>query len=160
MIMALHPTIKKGAAVLSLTGLALIAGWEGLRTDAYLDPIGIPTICYGHIKTAKLGQTKTKDECITLLSEESKEYVQAVHKYVYVPLTQGQLDALVSFTYNVGAGNLASSTLRRKLNAGDYCGAAREFPRWNKAGGRVLKGLTARRLQEQEFFLRGVDCVK
>ena len=68
-------------------------------------------------------------------------------------LTQGQFDALVSFTYNLGARSLSTSTLLKKLNAGDYRGAADEFPRWNKAGGQVLAGLTRRREAERSLFL-------
>lgn len=136
----------------------MIASYEGLRTTAYLDAVGIPTICYGHTKTAKLGQQKTKAECVTLLHAEAKEYVDGVYKLTYVQLTQGQLDALVSFSYNVGLGAYRSSTLRRKLNAGDYCGAALEFRRWNKAGGRVLRGLTERRAAEESRFREGLTC--
>ena len=70
-----------------------------------------------------------------------------------MPVTQNQFDALVSFTYNLGAGNLRSSTLLKKLNAGDYAGAADEFPKWNKAGGKELAGLTRRRNAERDLFL-------
>jgi len=156
--MSIQSRLTKSAVALSLAGLTMIAGYEGLRTTAYLDPVGIPTICYGHIKTAKLGQTKTKQECIDLLHEEAKEYVDGVKRYTYVPLSQGQLDALVSFSYNVGLNAYRNSTLRRKLNAGDYCGAAREFPRWNKAGGKVLPGLVKRRAEEQRRFMEGLTC--
>lgn len=156
--MSIKSRLTKSAVALSLAGLTMIAGYEGLRTTAYLDPVGIPTICYGHIKTAKLGQTKTKQECIDLLHEEAKEYVDGVKRYTYVPLSQGQLDALVSFSYNVGLNAYRNSTLRRKLNAGDYCGAAREFPRWDKAGGKVLPGLVKRRTEEQRRFMEGLTC--
>ncbi|MCY1305462.1 Lysozyme RrrD [compost metagenome] len=70
-----------------------------------------------------------------------------------VPLSQGQFDALASFVFNLGSGNLQCSTLLRKLNAKDYAGAADEFPRWNKAGGKVLAGLTRRRAAERALFL-------
>lgn len=151
-------SIKQRVLALSVAGLAMIAGYEGLRTEAYLDVARVPTICYGHIKTAKLGQTKSKEECVTLLAEEAQEYVAGVHRLTTVPLTQGQTDALVSFTYNVGLSAYSNSTLRRKLNAGDYCGAARELPRWNKAGGKAWRGLTLRRAEEQRRFLEGLTC--
>lgn len=80
-------------------------------------------------------------------------YENDVLKVVRVKLTQGQFDALVSFTYNLGARSLSTSTLLRKLNAGDYAGAADEFLRWNKAGGKVLNGLTRRREAERALFL-------
>lgn len=80
-------------------------------------------------------------------------YESDVSRLVKVSLTQGQFDALVSFTYNLGARSLSTSTLLRKLNAGDYAGAADEFMRWNKAGGKVLNGLTRRREAERALFL-------
>ncbi len=79
---------------------------------------------------------------------------RAVNRLVKVTLTQNQFDALVSFVFNVGSGNLQSSTLLRKLNSGDYKGAADEFLRWNKAAGKVMNGLVARRTAEREFFLK------
>ena len=78
---------------------------------------------------------------------------------VKVPLNENQHGALVSFTYNLGAGNLGSSTLLRKLNAGDYAGAAAEFPRWNKAGGKELAGLTRRRAAEKALFEKPVSVL-
>ncbi|EDH9820259.1 TPA_asm: lysozyme, partial [Salmonella enterica subsp. enterica serovar Typhimurium] len=80
-------------------------------------------------------------------------YENDVSRLVKVKLTQGQFDALVSFAYNLGARTLSSSTLLRKLNSGDYAGAADEFLRWNKAGGKVLNGLTRRREAERALFL-------
>ncbi|EAA7932780.1 lysozyme, partial [Salmonella enterica subsp. enterica] len=80
-------------------------------------------------------------------------YESDVSRLVKVRLTQGQFDALVSFAYNLGARTLSTSTLLRKLNAGDYAGAADEFLCWNKAGGKVLKGLTRRREAERALFL-------
>lgn len=156
--MSIQSRLTKSAVALSLAGLTMIAGYEGLRQQAYVDPVGVVTICYGHTKTAKLGQSKSKQECVNLLHEEAKEYVDGVKRYTYVPLSQGQLDALVSFSYNVGLGAYKSSTLRRKLNAYDYCGAASEFPRWNKAGGKVYRGLTLRRLEEQRRFMEDLQC--
>jgi lysozyme len=81
-----------------------------------------------------------------------RKFEAGVKRLVKVPLAQGQFDALVSFSFNVGLGALGSSTLLRKLNAGDYRGAAAEFPRWNKAGGKVYEGLTRRRAAERSLF--------
>lgn len=150
--------VKQGVAALSLAGLALLMTFEGKENKAYLDVVNVPTICYGSTRGVQLGQYKTDKECVTLLDAEASEYVSHVLELITVPLTQGQLDALVSFTYNLGRGSLYRSTLRRKLNAGDYCGAASEFPKWNKAGGRVLKGLVKRRAQEQALFNQGLTC--
>ena len=78
----------------------------------------------------------------------------AVSRYVSVPLTQNQFDALVSFCYNVGQSSLLSSTLLKKLNNKDYKGASNEFLKWNKSGGKVLQGLVNRRKDEREVFLK------
>ena len=92
-------------------------------------------------------------EAERLLKTGLVSYESDVSRLVKVGLTQGQFDALVSFTYNLGARTLSTSTLLRKLNAGDYAGAADEFLRWNKAGGKVLNGLTRRREAERALFL-------
>lgn len=150
--------IKQRVAALSVAGLALLMSFEGKENHAYLDVVQVPTICYGSTKGVQLGQYKNDEQCITLLKAEATGYVSAVLGSTSVPLTQGQLDALTSFTYNVGIGNYRGSTLRKKLNAGDYCGAAAEFPRWNRAGGKVLRGLSKRRAVEQARFLEGLSC--
>jgi lysozyme len=152
------PTIVRAVAVLVLSaaGLASITLHEGKQNKAYLDPVGIVTVCVGHTETAKLGQTYSDNECEVLLTKDTKVAQSAVRRLVKVPLTQTQYDQLVSFTFNVGAGNLAKSTLLRKLNAGQCLGAANEFLRWDKAGGKRLPGLTKRRMDEAQKFAK--DC--
>jgi lysozyme len=149
--------VKHAVAVLglSLAGLVGISSFEGTSLQAYRDPVGIVTICNGHTRTAKLGQTVTSERCAELLREDSSEAQQAVKRLVRVPVTQEQYDALVSFTFNVGSSNLASSTLLRKVNAGDCRGAEREFHRWNRAKGIVLPGLTKRRAAEAAMWESG-----
>lgn len=137
--------------------LELIKSFEGLELIAYYDPVGVLTIGYGHTNAAgppKIvpGMRITTQEASDILMNDLKKYEAAVSKYVKIPLNQNQYGALVSFTYNLGPGNLAKSTLVKKLNAKDYAGAANEFPKWNKAGGRVLNGLTRRRKAEQALF--------
>jgi GH24 family phage-related lysozyme (muramidase) len=88
-----------------------------------------------------------------LLAHELLSFERSVDKLITAELTQVMFDALVSFTYNLGSGNLQSSTLRMKLNRGNYEGAADEFPKWRKAGGRVLQGLVRRRIAERKLFL-------
>lgn len=88
-----------------------------------------------------------------ILRADLVKFEQGVVKAVKVPLTQSQFDALVSFTFNLGPGSLGKSMLLHKLNAGDYTGAAAEFPKWNKSNGKVLAGLTRRRADEQALFL-------
>ncbi|MGL4733219.1 MAG: lysozyme, partial [Fusobacteriaceae bacterium] len=88
------------------------------------------------------------------LKKDLLRFEQKVLQLVIVKINKNQFDALVSFCYNCGSGNLQTSTLLRKLNAGDYPGAAEEFPRWNRAGGKVLNGLIKRREAEKELFLK------
>jgi lysozyme len=138
---------------LSPTGLALIQSFEGLRLRAYRDATGIPTIGYGSTRGVRLGMVITPEQATARLREDVADAEAAVRRLVTVPITQGQFDALVSFTYNLGAGNLAKSTLLELLNLADYAGAANQFPRWIKAGGKNLRGLVRRRAAERALFL-------
>lgn len=151
---------RVAAVVLSLSalGVAGMVSYEGLRKVAYKDPVGIVTVCAGHTKTAQLGQVKTDAECAALLKEDVKDAEAAVKRLVTAPLTQAQFDALVSFTFNVGSGNLAKSTLLKKVNAFDCWGAGAEFTRWTTAGGRELPGLVKRRASERQHWETG--CAK
>jgi lysozyme len=128
---------------------AVVMHFEGVRATTYLDPVGIPTICYGHTATAVMGQVKTANECQQLLNADLTVAINAVDSLVKVPLTVERRAAMVSFVYNVGQGKLAGSTLLRKLNDGDVAGACAEFDRWVYAGGVKLKGLVARRAEER-----------
>jgi lysozyme len=126
-----------------------------MRKVAYVDPVGVVTVCAGHTKTAKLGQVKTDAACAALLKEDVKEAEAAVKRLVTVPLTQAQFDALVSFTFNVGSSNFAKSTLLKKVNAFDCWGAGVEFMRWTYAGGHELAGLVKRRASERQHWETG-----
>ena len=138
---------------LSDAGLDHIKSHEGLRTTAYRDPVGILTIGYGHTGAdVKPGQRITEAQAEQLLRKDVGWAEDAVRKNVKVPLTQGQFDALVSFTFNCGAGALGKSTLLKKLNAGDYAGAQAEFGNWVRGGGKVLPGLVRRRQEEARMF--------
>ncbi|CAH3745854.1 glycoside hydrolase family protein [Enterobacter hormaechei] len=139
-------------------GIALIKEFEGCKLTAYQDSVGVWTIGYGWTqpvdgKPIRAGMTIKQETAERLLKTGLVSYESDVSRLVKVGLTQGQFDALVSFTYNLGARSLSTSTLLRKLNAGDYTGAAGEFLRWNKAGGKVLNGLTSRREAERALFL-------
>lgn len=139
-------------------GIALIKQFEGCKLTAYQDSVGVWTIGYGWTKPVdgkpiRAGMTIKQETAERLLKTGLVSYESDVSRLVKVGLTQGQFDALVSFTYNLGARSLSTSTLLRKLNAGDYAGAANEFQRWNKAGGKVLTGLTRRREAERALFL-------
>jgi GH24 family phage-related lysozyme (muramidase) len=136
-------------------GLELIKKWEGLRLTAYLPtPNDVWTIGYGHTKTAKRGMTITEKQAEDLLKGDLAWVEEALARNVKVPLKQNQYDALASFVYNLGEGNFRSSTLLKLLNAGDYDGAADQLLRWNKQKGKVLRGLTNRRMEERALFLK------
>ena len=138
----------------SNNGINLIKQFEGCILSAYKCPAGVWTIGYGHTKDVKQGMKITTNQATNLLKEDLKTYENYVNKYVKVKLNQNQFDALVSFTFNCGGGALKSSTLLKKLNKGDYTGAANELLRWNKASGKVLAGLTRRRKAEKALFLK------
>lgn len=130
---------------------AVVTHFEGLRTKAYLDPVGIPTVCFGHTATASIGQLKTHNECQQLLEADLAVAIKSVDSLVTVPLPVERRAALTSFVYNVGATKFAGSTLLRKLNAGDVAGACVELDRWVFAGGVKLNGLVARRAEERQL---------
>ena len=158
--LAANPTKTTGEALPGLSGtptgirdVELIKESEGLRLKAYLPtPNDVYTIGYGHTKTAKKGMVITLAGAEALLLHDLAWVEAALKKYVKVPLTQNQYDALASFVYNLGETNFKNSTLLKMLNKGDYQGAADQLPRWNKQKGKVLKGLTIRRQKEQTLF--------
>ncbi|MFP5236825.1 MAG: lysozyme [Acidobacteriota bacterium] len=139
---------------LSPAGLQLIERSEGFSSTVYNDVAGIPTIGYGH----KLRPGESFPDGITqaqaqaILSNDVQSAEAAVRRLVTVPLNQGQFDALVGFTYNLGSGNLESSTLLKDLNAGNYDAAAQQILRWDHAGGKVQPGLQTRRQTEFNMF--------
>ncbi|MEG3162984.1 lysozyme [Sphingomonas sp. PB2P19] len=141
----------------SRAGLGLVKISEGCRLTAYLDPAsgGAPwTIGYGRTTGVKPGQTCTQAQADAWIVEEYDGYEADVRKLVKVPITANMLGALTSFAYNLGVGALKGSTLLKKLNAGDYAGAAAQFARWNMAAGKAMAGLTKRRAAEAALFLK------
>lgn len=136
-------------------GIELIKQFEGYRAYPYQDAAGLWTIGYGHLikDSESFPHDLDINEATALLYQDAQIAVDAVNDLVSVSLTQNQFNALVSLVYNIGRGAFASSTLLRKLNAGDYQGAFNEFPRWNKAGGQVIAGLTNRRAAEARIFI-------
>jgi len=137
----------------SSTGLALTEKFEGLRLTAYQDSVGVWTIGYGHTGAdVKQGLTISEDQASVLLAADVAWAVTCVNKSVKSAINQNQFDALVDFTFNLGCNSLGSSTLLKMVNVGDFAGAAGQFIRWNKAGGKVLRGLTVRRQAEADLF--------
>ena len=138
-------------------GIALVKRWEGLRLTAYRCPAGLWTIGYGHTgPEVTWGMKISADQAERLLLEDLERFEKAVLALVDVPLNENEFSALVSFSYNVGSANLATSTLLRKLNEGLRQEASEQFLRWTRSRGKVLPGLVERRKAERELFLTPV----
>ena len=138
----------------------VIAEFEGLRLDAYLDVVGVPTICYGSTRGVRIGMKKTDAQCIALLREEVSEYREKLHWFFTPATIASRLPptrdaAYTSLAFNCGIGAVGKSTATRRLNAGDITGGCEALTWWNKAGGRVIRGLVARRTRERDLCLAG-----
>ena len=133
--------------------VSLIKSFEGLRLKSYQDSAGVWTIGYGATRGVTAGMIITKEQAERMLINDIGRFEPEIERLVKVSLSQDQWDALMSFTYNLGAQKLGSSTLLKLLNAANYNGAAEQFSRWNKAGGQVLSGLVKRRAAERVMFL-------
>lgn len=148
---------KDNPMKISKNGLALIKRFEGCKLNSYRDAVGVWTIGYGHTAMAgglvpKSGISITQEQADALLKADLVKYEIAVEKLLQRQATQSQFDAMVSLTFNIGAGNFAKSTVLRLFNGGDISGAANAFKYWNRAGGKVLAGLTTRRAAEAALF--------
>lgn len=145
---------KTAAGALSLA-LGLVATWEGFEPKVYLDPVGIPTVCYGHVlhNNLPVGTEFSTEACHNILHSDLIVASNAVDALVKVRISDNEKAAYTSFVFNVGIGSFKSSTLLRKLNEGDHIGACHELPRWVYAKGKKLKGLVNRRQAEMEMCL-------
>lgn len=164
---SLKQRFAASALVLGLTGLATIRNHEGdgaapataeapSTHPVYKDPVGVLTVCTGHTgPELRMGMVYTKQMCEDLLRKDTAVAQRAVQRLVKVPITQSQFDGLVSFIYNIGEGNFSSSTMLRKINAGDCMGAGAEFPKWKYARGVELPGLVIRRADERRLWEGG-----
>lgn len=140
-------------------GIRIIKNSEGLKLSSYRCPSGKLTIGYGHTGLKARKGRITKKEAEDLLENDLQRYEEVVKRRVKVRINSQQFSALVSFTFNVGEGAFSRSTLLRKLNQGNYCGAAGEFTRWVRGNNkRILGGLVKRRNLEQDLFLTGLNC--
>ena len=141
---------------ISEQGLDLIKSFEGLRLQSYWDANGgVWTIGWGHTKGVQRGQVITRADAERFIRDD----LAPIERHLTADLgedgvLQCQFDALCSFCFNLGIRQYNNSTLRRKLKAGDYKGAANEFPRWCHSGGKVLPGLVRRREVERRLFLQ------
>lgn len=136
----------------------LVKEFEGLRLTAYRDAVGVWTIGYGTTAAAgvgiepRAGMTITQADAEEYLRRGLDKFAAQIRPHIAVPVTDNQFGAMVSLAYNIGPGAFIKSTLLRRLNAGDYIGASAQFAVWNKAGGKVLAGLTRRRAAERKLF--------
>ena len=144
---------------ISPRGLSLLKQFEGCILVPYKDSAGLYTIGYGHLiadgktlpDSAKYKITQKQADLLLKYDVVPRE--KAVERLCTVPLSQNEFDALVSFVFNLGAGCFQRSTLRQKLNRGDKAGAAKVLLRYNRAGGKVIKGLVNRRMAEFKLFM-------
>lgn len=145
--------------MINKAGIDLIKQFEGFRANAYQDSVGVWTIGYGTTAAAGLGIVPKKGMRISeegateLLQAAVDKFAKQIRPKIKVAITENEFAACVSLAYNIGPGAFARSTVLRMLNNGDKRGAADAFLMWNKAGGRVLAGLTRRREAERALFL-------
>lgn len=148
------------AAFLKLA-VPFIGRWEGLRLDAYLDIVGVPTVCYGETKGVSLGDSYTKAECDAMFSKEVLDYRDRLRSAFTSATLASRMTlerdvAYTSLAYNVGVAGTAKSTAVRRLNQSDIAGGCTALGWWNKAGGRVVRGLVNRRSEEVELCMMGL----
>ncbi len=136
----------------SQEGISLIKKFEGCRLESYLCSADVLTIGYGHTEGVYDGMKITQEMADEMLEKDLEIFEGYVEDNVKVPLTQCQFDALVAWTFNLGVGNLRSSTLLKVLNQGKYELVPSEMRRWNKAAGKTLEGLIRRRKAESLLF--------
>ena len=134
---------------------------EGMSNHVYRDSVGYPTVCVGVMdRNLVVGKYYSDQECVTLTAKQLHKFITALDRVVKVPINDDMRTALISLIYNIGIGAFENSTLLRKLNAGDYVGAANQFTVWVYGGQGakkvVIQGLLNRRLREQSLFRRGV----
>ncbi len=158
------PDRAAGPTKLSRKGASFIARFEGTVLTLYNDPAGHCTIGIGHLvhlgrcdgsEPAEFRTGITRRRALELLQGDAADVARAIRRHVTVPLNQPQFDALCSFGFNCGTGAIATSTLTRRLNAGEYAAVPHELGRWVKAGGQTLPGLVRRRKAEGRLFARG-----
>lgn len=161
--MARYTSVTKAVAGLA-AGIAVgavstnyVSVQEGLKTRAYRDVVGVPTVCYGETQDVRMGDEHTQAECLDMLKKHVDFYLHVVDSRVHRHLPDEMRVALSSFVYNVGTTAFDHSMLLRYLRAGEYTKACNELPRWNKAGRNVIRGLVVRRDAERQLCLIGAE---
>ena len=147
-----------GVTVAGAAAIALVGGYEGLRLKSYPDIVGVWTACYGETRNIKPGMKLTKPQCDQMLADRLVEFEQGMRKCLAKPdaLPIQPYISFVSLSYNIGTGAFCRSTVVRKVNAGDLRGSCDAILLFNKAGGRVVKGLVNRRADERKLCLEGL----
>lgn len=148
--------LKKGGAVAAVL-VSLVGGFEGLRTVAYRDVVGVPTVCYGETKGVQMGDRRTPAQCKAMLAASLESYAAGIERCVTAPLPDERYVALVSFAYNVGTGAACGSSVVRLINAGLTRAGCDALLKWDKAAGIVFPGLTRRREAERALCLVGLE---
>lgn len=145
---------KQSSTHISPIGLSLIKSFEGFYPKAYLCPAGLQTIGYGHVirPGEVFAQPLSETQAETLLRQDVFFAEAAVDRLIKVPLTQGQFDALASFTFNCGAGSLQRSTLRACINRQEHERVPEELLKWTRVGGKIVSGLLRRRMAEAALY--------
>ena len=155
------PTKAKGRLVagsaLAALACTTITGFEGLRTTAYRDSVGVPTICIGETKDVRMGMTVSKSRCeAMLLKRLTEDFAPALERCITKPMGDDFYAAALSLSYNIGSAGFCKSSVARLYNAGDRRAACHAFLKFDRAGGRVLSGLAKRRKAEEALCLKGI----
>lgn len=148
-----------GFTALGMLAIAYVGGKEGLRTVAYRDVVGVPTVCFGETRGVKMGQSYSVDQCKTMLGDGLAEFESGMRACLTAPdkVPDKVYVAGLSLAYNIGLGAFCHSTVARLMNAGNWRLACDSFLVWNKAGGRIIQGLVNRRADERKLCLEGVS---
>lgn len=153
--MPTKPRIRRAGGALVICA-GLVAGFEGFRQNAYKDPVGIPTICFGETRGVHMGDTKTREECNALLEGRLQDFMDAVSSSLTPPVPDTALAAFTSLAYNIGTGAFRKSSVVRLWNAGHRREACDAILKFNRAGGIVFPGLTRRRKAERDLCVEGL----
>ena len=148
-----------GAALAAIVAVAapIVQRWEGLETQAYLDAVGVPTICYGETRGVRLGDEKTAEECRDMLDPRLKGFLVEMRNCTSRELPVKTEAAFLSFTYNLGSGTYCRNIAEKRINAGRLEEACDAILLYNRAGGRILRGLVRRRQEEHALCMAGLD---
>lgn len=134
----------------------LVQEHEGLRNIAYLDPVGIPTICFGETRNVELGQALSTEECVEMLEPRLVGFLEEMRTCTHVTLPAKTETAFLSFTYNLGSGVYCRNIAGKRINVGNLVGACEALLLYTKAGGREFRGLVRRRADEHRLCMSGL----